>query len=491
MEGHDVVVDAEDAIIGGLGGAGKGWGMLMESLGAGRGISLPGQGAGGSKLVARVTSNHATIRKQFGLQIGKFEGVEEPLARIAGYTYTLEALRKYILSALDQGISPPVCTAIAKYNATEMAREVIRDGMDILGGAGISMGPRNLVASAWIGVPISITVEGANILTRTLMIFGQGALRAHPYAFKEVDAVQNGNLGDFDYAFWGHMGHIFRNTFRALLLSFTRGYITAWGMPSKSRRYFQKLAWTSASFAILADLSMGLLGGKLKVKEMITGRFADILSWMFICTAVLRRFEADGRKAEDWPMVEYSLKTGFHKMQLAFDGIYANMDVPLIGLLFKGPVRWWSKLNALSEMPSDGTIQTVADGLLNNSELRDRLTYGIYMPTTPDQALGHSERAYKAVKKAEAIEKKIRKAIKARTLPKKKVRNLIPLALEKGVITAEEHAQVMEAEALRYDAIQVDDFTEEQYAPGYVPSSEIHMVRPLPTEDIGDSSAKK
>lgn len=482
MEGKDVVVDAEETIIGGLNNAGKGWGMLMESLGAGRGISLPGQSAGGSKVITRVTSNQGVLRKQFGLSIGKFEGVEEPLARIAGNTYTLEALRKYVLSALDQGISPPVCTAIAKYNSTEMARDSIKDGMDVMGGAGISMGPRNVIAQAWIGIPISITVEGANILTRTLMIFGQGALRCHPYAFKEVDAVAQGNLDEFDKAFWGHMGHIFRNTVRSKMLSFTRGYITAWGMPSETRRYFQKLSWASASFAILADLAMGMLGGQLKVKEKITGRFADIFSWMFISTAILRRYEADGRPKEDWPLVKYSLEVAFQKIQDGFDGIYANMDVPLIGLLFKGPVLWWSRLNSIGKAPSDKLLHKVADTMLNNQTVRDRLTHGMYLPTDPEEALGRLEQAYKAVKSAEAVEKKIKKAIKSKTLPKKRVRDLLDLALEKNVISKDEHGMIAHAEALRYDAIQVDEFTEEEYAPGHVPSGKIEEARPMANE---------
>lgn len=491
MEGHDVIVGAEESIIGGLNGAGKGWGMLMECLGAGRGISLPGESAGGSKVVARVTSNHCTIRKQFGLPIGKFEGVEEPLARIAGHAYMLEAMRKYILSALDQGISPPVCTAIAKYNSTEMARETIRDGMDILGGAGISMGPRNIVATSWIGIPISITVEGANILTRTLMIFGQGALRAHPYAFKEVNAIEKGDLGEFDNAFWGHIGHIVRNMFRSLVLTFTRGYVTAWGMPSQTRRYFQMLSWSSASFAILTDLAMGLLGGQLKVKEKLTGRFADIISWLFIATSVLRRYEAEGRQKEDWPLVEYSLKTAFHKIQIAFDGIYANMDVPLIGLLFKGPVRWWSKLNLLSEVPSDRLVHHVANALMNDQGVRDRLTVGMYMPKDPNEAIGNLERAYAAVKKAETVDAKVKAAVKTKTIPKKKGSELYALALEKGVISRPEFELLAEAEKLRYDAVQVDEFTEEEYAAGYAPNSKITHQTPLPTEMPGALLNKK
>ncbi|MCB0412187.1 MAG: DUF1974 domain-containing protein, partial [Bdellovibrionales bacterium] len=425
------------------------------------------------------------------LSIGKFEGVEEPLARIAGNAYTLEALRKYVLSALDQGISPPVCTAIAKYNSTEIGRDSIKDGMDVMGGAGISMGPRNILATTWIGIPISITVEGANILTRTLMIFGQGALRCHPYAFKEVDAIEQNNLKEFDRAFWGHIGHIVRNTFRSKLLSFTRGYITAWGTPALTRRYFQKLAWASASFAILADMAMGLLGGQLKVKEKLTGRFADIFSWMFMAAAVLRRYEAEGRPKEDLPIVQFSLQTAFFNIQKAFDGIYANMDIPFLGWIFKGPVRWWSRLNLMCEMPSDRLGNKVATLMLYNTQVRERLTAGVYMSHGENEALSILEKAYAAIRNAEVVESKIKKAIKAKSLPKKKVSKLIDLALEKSVITTDEHKLIKEAEALRYDAIQVDEFTEEQYSPGYVPSGEIVRKTPLATEMPGPALAKK
>ncbi|MCB0385983.1 MAG: acyl-CoA dehydrogenase, partial [Bdellovibrionales bacterium] len=315
-EGHDVEINAEESIIGGLEGAGKGWGMLMESLGAGRGISIPAQSASGIKTCARMASAHATIRKQFGLSIGKFEGVEEPLARISGMAYYSEAMRRYTLGALNQDIKPPVVTAMMKYNASEWFRKAVNDGMDILGGAAISLGPRNNIAIGYMAAPISITVEGANILTRTLMIFGQGALRAHPYAYKEVSAVENNDLKAFDKAFWGHIGHVVHNQFRALLLFWTRGYL-AFGLQgdSHTRRYFRKLNWTSARFAILADIAMGVLGGKLKVKEKITGRFADILSHMYLATAVLRRYEAEGRRKEDLPFVHYSMQYAFSTIQ--------------------------------------------------------------------------------------------------------------------------------------------------------------------------------
>lgn len=466
-EGHDVVVKAEDAIIGGLKGVGQGWTMLMECLGAGRGISLPAQSAGGSKLAARVASNHSVIRKQFGLSIGKFEGVEEPLARIAGGAYMNEALRKYVLSALDQHISPPVVTAIAKFNATEIGRSVINDAMDVMGGAGISMGPRNLLATTYIAMPVGITVEGANILTRTLMIFGQGALRAHPFAFKEVNAIEKGDLKGFDEAFWGHIGHIVRNMVRSVVLSLTRARLAWSPVGGPSRRYVQKLAWISATFAIMADLSMGLLGGKLKVKEKLTGRFADVLSWMFIATAVIKRFEADGRRKEDKIFLDFAMATAFQKIQDAFDGIFANMDVPGFYWFFSGPVRWWSRLNFVGLAATDRLTHRVADAMLYNQEQRERLTQGIYMPTKPNEALARLEHAYATVRKAEAVDGKIRTAVKAGTL-KKKSKTLMDDALKAGVITAQEQNLIAEAERLRWDAIQVDEFTQEEYVSGLV-----------------------
>ncbi|MDZ4084966.1 MAG: acyl-CoA dehydrogenase, partial [Bdellovibrionales bacterium] len=271
-QGKDVVVSV-DTIVGGLEGAGRGWLMLMECLAAGRGVSLPAQSAGGTALITRVISAHASIRKQFGMPIGMMEGVEEPIARIAGFNYLLEAMRKYTLGALDKGIKPAVTTAMAKYNATEIGRKAINDGMDVIGGAGISLGPKNLLGHLYIATPIGITVEGANIMTRTLIIFGQGAMRAHPYAYKEVDAIGRGDLVAFDAAFWGHIGHVTKNLFRAIVLSWTRGLLAFSPVGGSTARYYRKLSWASATFAIMADIAMGSLGGTLKARQMITGRF--------------------------------------------------------------------------------------------------------------------------------------------------------------------------------------------------------------------------
>src|SRR6056297_2942710 len=321
--GHDVTVPI-DAIIGGKEGAGNGWRMLMESLAVGRGISLPAQSIGGARTAFRAVGAYAAIRKQFGLNIGKFEGIEEPMARIGGYTYLMDAARSYICGALDKGAKPAVITAIAKYNFTELGREIINDSMDIVGGAGISRGPRNIFAHSYIATPIAITVEGANILTRTLMIFGQGAIRSHPYALKEINALMDKDVKAFDSAFTSHLGHVVNNMSRSLLLSITRGRLASSPSGGPVAKYYRKLAWASASFAFMSDIALGSYGGALKMKEKLAGRYADILSWMLLATATLRRFEAEGRKKEDEIFLHWSMQHAFYRIQTAFDEIGAK-----------------------------------------------------------------------------------------------------------------------------------------------------------------------
>jgi acyl-CoA dehydrogenase len=466
-QGKDVIVPI-DAIIGGTDGAGIGWSMLMDCLAAGRGISLPAQAVGSSKVALRAVSAHSVIRQQFGVSIGKFEGVEEPLARMAAITYALEGMRRFTLGALDKGIKPPVITAMQKYYSTELGRKVIVDAMDVMGGAGISMGPRNLLAELYIGTPIGITVEGANILTRTLIVFGQGALRAHPYAFKEVNAIEKGDLKGFDEAFWGHVGHIVRNTFRAVGLSLTRGYLAGSPVGGKVARYYRRLAWTSATFAIMADIAMGALGGSLKFREKITGRFADIMAWMYIITSTLRRFEADGRKPEDIVYVHFACKMGFVEIQKAFDGIFDNLfdgfPIPGPNWLFKEIIGLWSRFNSIGSQSADGLGQRVVKTILVTGDQRDRLTDGIYYPKDRyTQQLARLDYAMDIALKAEATEKKIRDAVKKKQLPKKKALELVNEAQAAGIISAEEAALMKEAGAVRLDAIQVDDFSQAEF----------------------------
>lgn len=460
--GENVVVSLEDTVVGGLDGCGKGWTMLMDCLTAGRGISLPSQSAGAGKYASRAVSAHATNRKQFGVSVGKFEGVEEPLARIVGMNYIMESCRIFTAGSIDSGIKSPVVTAIAKYYNTEMMRKTVNDAMDILGGAGISRGPRNVMAHPYIAAPIGITVEGANIMTRTLIIFGQGALRAHPFAYKEVAAVENNDLAGFDKAFWGHVGHVVANLCRTILLTFTRGFFVS-TPGGKARRVYQKLAWTSAVFGLMADVAMGTLGGSLKTKGKLTGRFADILGWMYLITCVLRRFESEGRRAEDWPVVEYSANYGFKEIQKAFEGIFENIKVPGLTWFFKGPVSWWTRLNSLDGEVSDQLSHQVAALIQEDSEQRDRLTQGIYLSKDPEDPLARLDNTFKMVKKAEGVERKIRKAIKAKTLPRKRIPQIMDEALQKSVITQDEYDSLKKAQDMRNDAIQVDSFTQERY----------------------------
>jgi acyl-CoA dehydrogenase len=461
-QGKDVIVSI-DHVVGGADGCGKGWGMLMECLAAGRGISLPAQSVGGSKMITRAISAYASIRKQFGTPIGKFEGIEEPIARISGYNYLLEAMRRYTLGALDQGIKPPVVTAMVKYQATEIGRKSISDAMDIAGGSGISRGPRNLFAHIYVATPIGITVEGANILTRTLIIFGQGALRAHPFAFKEVKAIGDKDLAAFDDAFWGHVGHIVRNLCRSIVLSVTRGALAPSPVGGSTARYYRKLAWASASFAIMADIAMGSLGGSLKMREKITGRFADIMSWMYIASAVLRRYEAEGRRKEDLPFVHFCLNHAFYEMQKAFDGIFRNLPVPGLGWFFKGPLRMWSNLNAFAGEADDRHTHKIASMILSDSEVRYRHTEGIFVPKDENEQFGRLEATFKVVKRAEDAERKIKKAIREKTMPKLKGPEAFKAALDKGIINASEHADLQRADEMRLDAVQVDDFSQDEY----------------------------
>jgi acyl-CoA dehydrogenase len=462
-QGHDVVVSVEEAVVGGVEGCGKGWQMLMECLSAGRGISLPAQSVGGSKYVTRVVSAHAAIRKQFGLPIGRFEGIEEPLSRIAGYTYLLEAMRRYTLGALDKGIKPPVITAMAKYTSTELSRKVINDGMDIVGGAAITRGPKNTLAHLYIATPIGITVEGANILTRTLITFGQGALRAHPFAYKEVQAVETNDLKAFDRAFWGHVGHIVRNLCRSIVLSVTRGWAASSPVGGSVAVYYRRLSWASATFAILADIAMGSLGGSLKLREKITGRFADIMSWMYIGTAVLRRFAAEGSRREDLPFVHFAMNHALYEIQKAFDGIFANLQVPGLTWLFRGPLRAWSNLNALGGEAFDQHTHKIASLILADSEQRQRLTEGIYIPKNTVEQVGKLEATFHQIKAAEAIDQKVREAVKSKAIPKLKGEAAAKAALDKGLITAADFETLRKAEVMRWDAIQVDDFNQAEY----------------------------
>jgi acyl-CoA dehydrogenase len=433
--------------------------MLMQTLAAGRGISFPATCTGVAKFVTRVTGAYAVVRRQFGLNIGRFEGIEEPLARIGGFTYLLEAARVYTCGAVDRGERPAVVAAIAKYQFTELTRKMVTDGMDILGGAGICRGQRNLLSHLYTAMPIPITVEGSNILTRTLMIFGQGAIRCHPFIYPEIEALQNQEVIAFDCLLWRHIGFVIRNGLRSVLLGLSRGRL-AWELRSpKTTRYYQKLAWASANFALLTDFAFILWGGSLKRQEKITGRFADCLSWLYLGTASLRRFEAEGSRDADLPYLHWGMIYGFAQIQGAFEGIIAHLPIPH---LFRSVLLLGYRLNALGSLPSDRLGHQIAQQVQTPGTDRDRLTAGIHIPIVQNGALGRLEAAMLLCDRAAGIMQKIKTAQRSGTLPKD-LPLAIAQALDTQLITQTEAELLDKAEFARQDAIQVDAFTLEDY----------------------------
>lgn len=460
--GHDVVLPI-DHIIGGVEQAGQGWKMLMQTLAAGRGVSFPASCTGVGKLVARVTGDYSVIRQQFGLSIGRFGGVEEPLARIGGLTYVLDAVRRYTVGAVDDGEQPAVVAAIAKYTTTELARRIVLDGMDILGGAGICRGPRNLLANVYTAMPIAITVEGANILTRSLMIFGQGAIRCHPYVYGEIQALEAGDIAAFDRLLWPHLGSLISNSIRSVFLTLTHGRLVQAPVTGETARYYRQLTWASSLFAFLTDMVLLTYGGSLKRQEKLTGRFADVLSWLYLSTATLRRFEAEGRREEDLPLVHWSVQHSLAQLNPAFEGILLNLRVPVLGHL----CRWLGlpllRLNPISLPPTDALGSQVAQRLQTPGTDRDRLTAGIHIPTDPHQALGRLEHAFTCLQTAQTVLQKIKQASREGHLPLARPETLLDLAYEHGIISEAETTLVCEATFARNDAIQVDAFTFADY----------------------------
>jgi acyl-CoA dehydrogenase len=315
-------------------------------------------------------------------------------------------------------------------------------------------------------MPIPITVEGANILTRTMMIFGQGVIRCHPYIYQEVQALNQGDVTAFDQVLWHHIGLIVRNGFRSVLLSVSRGSFARSPVTGPTAQYYRKLAWASATFAFLTDFALITLGGALKRREQLTGRFADCLSWMYLGMATLRRFEAEERNPQDLPLVHWIMQSTFAQIQLAFEGIFSNLPVPVLGAIFKGPITGWWKLNPIGTRPSDQLISQIAQRMQIPGVDRDRLTANIYIPAHPDEALGRLEQALRLSFEAEAILKTIKTASRSGQLPQAKPEQLIDAALAAGVITEAAAQLVREAESVRNDAIQVDAFTLEAYQQG-------------------------
>ncbi|MBM3391727.1 MAG: acyl-CoA dehydrogenase [Betaproteobacteria bacterium] len=454
--GKDVFMPL-DFIIGGPALAGQGWRMLMECLAAGRSISLPGSNTGMQKLAVRTVGGYARVRNQFKTAIGKFEGIQEPLARMGGNLYLCDAARTMTAAAIDLGEKPSVVSAIVKYHVTERARQSMNDGMDILGGKGICLGPSNFLGRAYQQIPVGITVEGANILTRSLIIFGQGAIRCHPYVLAEMQAAQKDDLVAFDRALFAHIGHTVGNGLRAFFTGITGSHFVRVpaNVAPETRRYYQQLTRFSASFAFLADISMLVMGGDLKRKEKLSARMGDILSLMYLSSAVLKRYESEGRQQADAPLMHWAMWDAMFKAQNAFEGVVSNFPNRFVSTFLR---RTIFPLGRPYVVPSDRLGGQVADLLIAPSATRDRLTADMYIPRDENDPVGVIELALEATLKAEAIQAKIRAAQKTGVLSGRTAQEIARSALEKKVITADEHAQLERAHQLTANVIKVDDF---------------------------------
>src|SRR5688572_14779284 len=458
--GKDVFMPI-DWIIGGKDYAGKGWMMLMGCLAAGRSISLPTSSVGGAKGLARITGAYSRVRTQFKTPIGKLEGVEEALGRIAANTYLMDATRIMTAGAVDLGEKPAVISAIAKYHMTERARRIVDDSMDIHGGKGICLGPNNWVGRGYQVIPVGITVEGANILTRTLIIFGQGAIRCHPYVLREMRAAKEmtGTAAsiEFDDAFTSHIGHTISNGVRAFVHGITSsrlGQVPRDCAP-ETAHYYRFASRLASAFAFLADVSMLAMGGALKRKEKISGRLGDVLSMLYLVSATLKHYEDQGRNKADIPLIRWVVRDLLYTAQEAIDGILSNFPVKPVARL----LRWTIfPLGMSFRPPLDSRNHECAKIVLEPGEARDRLTDGIYAPKTEADATGALEAAFLAAIACEPIDEKLRKAVKKGKIAPKPGIDLGSLGVQGNIISPEENTQWQRKEALRRNAIKVDDF---------------------------------
>jgi len=459
--GTDVFVPM-DWIIGGQAQVGNGWKMLMDCLSVGRAISLPALGTAGGKAAARMTGAYARVRRQFKIPIGRFEGIEEPLARIGGITYRMDAARVLTATALALGGKPSVLSAILKYNNTEGMRTTINDAMDVHAGRAVCLGPSNYLAQSYQTVPVAITVEGANILTRSMIIFGQGAIRCHPYVLKEMlaaaDEDRTAGLKAFDAAFFAHVGFTISNLVRSFVLALTGARFVKAPDLGPTAVYARRLTRMSASFALLADISMMTLGGDLKRREKISGRFADILSHLYMASAVLKRFEDDGRPSADLPIVRWALEDSLAIIEERLDSILRNFPVTGVGPVMRPFVL---PLGRRYKGASDQLGHEVAKLLLSPSETRDRLTDGLFIQRSEDDPMGLMELALEKVIAGEPVERKLAKAFGA-SINSENMDAVLKRGVTEGAINELEAETVREAMAITTKAIAVDDFPGEQ-----------------------------
>ena len=472
--GRDVFIPL-DYVIGGQARLGQGWKMLMTALAAGRGISLPSLSAAGAAYAARTTGAYARIREQFGISISKFEGVEEPLARIVATAYQLDAARRLTCAALNAGVHPAVISGIMKLHATERMRTAIDDAMDIHGGKAVIDGPQNYLGNLHRAVPVGITVEGANILTRNLIVFGQGAIRAHPYLLDEMNALADTDrergLTAFDKAFWKHVGHSFRTLFRAFGRSWTFRAFALAPDAGDATPFYRQLSRYSAAFALCADMALLTLGGALKRKEMLSARFGDILSELYLLSAALKRWHDEGRQKQDFAALEWCMASGFRTIENRLAEILANLPNRFVAGVLKLVVQ---PFGARVLGPSDRVVHECASIVLELSAARERLTPDLAY-IDDDGGFARLERAFKLVTGTEAIAKRMRAA---------HIRDWKD-AVSRGVITQAEGEQLAAAHEAVTKVIEVDDFAPEALSPIYKKTVNVHQF----FQELGEQRA--
>jgi acyl-CoA dehydrogenase len=472
--GHDVFIPL-DYIIGGQERIGQGWKMLMTALAAGRGISLPSLSAAGAAYAARTTGAYARVREQFGISIGKFEGIEEPLARIAATAYLLDAARRLTCAALNQGHHPAVISGIMKLQATERMRIAIDDAMDIHAGKAVIDGPQNYLGNLYRSVPVGITVEGANILTRNLIVFGQGAIRAHPYLLEEMNALGDEDhargLDAFDKAFWKHVGHSITTLFRAWGRSWSFGLFAPAPDAGEATRFYRQLSRHASAFALSADMALLTLGGALKRKEMLSARFGDILSELYLLSAALKRWQDEGRQHEDFAALEWCMATGFRTIENRFAEICANLPNRFVGVILKFLIQ---PFGARVLGPSDRVVHACAQLVLEPSIARDRLTPDL-SHVEDDRGLARLEKAFRLVTCAEDVARKMHAA---------RLHDWQE-AVAKGVITQGEAGRIAAAQEAVAKVIEVDDFAAEALSPIYKKAADVHQF----FQELGEQRA--
>lgn len=453
IRGTDVFIPL-DYIIGGQTMAGKGWRMLVECLSVGRAITLPSTSAGGAKTLALVTGAYSRIRRQFKLPIGKMEGVEEALARIGGNAYLMDSVTKMSTTGIDLGEKPSVISAIVKYHMTEKVRTSLNDSMDIHGGKGICLGPNNYLGRGYQGIPVAITVEGANILTRNMMIYGQGAIRCHPFVLEEMEAAhlsdKQESLRRFDKAVFGHIGFVASNFVRSLSYGLGGSVFTSTPVNDSTAVYYKQMTRFSSNLALMSDVAMGVLGGSLKRKERVSARLGDMLSYLYLGSAVLKRFEDEGRQAEDLPFVHWAMQDSLYKLQESQIALLENFGG--VGRLLRAVMYPFGRI---VKAPSDKLDHQVARLLMTPNAARERLGAGQFL--APTGLHGQVEQVLRDIIAVEPLYDRICKAANQR-FSFTQLDALAQRGLELGVINADEAALLERAEQGRLQVINVDDF---------------------------------